>query len=963
MFRKHYIFWLIFLVFFSFYFLRVPRAEAYGNGFDYSRSVTIDHTKVPNTDLSNFPVLVSGTYSYLATEANGGKVKNASGYDVGFYTNPNCSTGKMNWQTENYNAVTGEVIYWVKVPTVSHSVDTVFYVCYSNQSISTDQSSATSVWDSNYKTVYHFGTNAMSTTDSTSNARTLTNSNVASTTGQIGGAASFNGTNAEFTSPVPKPSLPITFQFWVYTADTTPQGIFDTAPGTGHVLRNVDVNGTIGDNFEFDWWGTPNATTTVSVNTWTKYDVVYSYSSARSLAVYKNGVLNNSGTGINDSTVAWTTFHIGSVNKDYPPVYWYNGKLDEFRISSTARSADWLATEYNNQSSPSTFYSLGTESSADITAPTITSVSSDKIDGSYKAGEIIDIDVTFSEAVTSTGNVTITLETGDTDRTCTFTVSNSSTGTCNYTVQAGDTSSDLTVYLISGTIADQSANPMSNFTPTTNLAANKELVIDTTPPETPLADPEAGTYSSVQSVSLSSASSSAIFYTTNGEDPTTSSTLYSSAISVSESTTIKALAVDEADNQSSVLTAEYVIILDSDDPILSNIRVYTSEEGAIITWNTNENASALINYGLTSSTTESTEETDTSPRDTTHSVTISGLASCARYYYKLESKDSYSNTGYSSTGIFKTTDCTGDSTITATGQETINVESGGEISESNITLVVPTNVSSTTNSLTFQINTLDSEAFFEEAQTPAGYSKLNNNIYSLKALIDASTTVTTFDEPIEITLDYEDSDILGINESTLWIYRYDGSNWHALNNCVVNQTSNTVTCDTTSFSDFGLFGEEVEEEEEPEVTSSRGTGTTVEGRIKNLLAIGKIREAEELQKQYSKPITIDIASTTITNQMATTSKFVFTQTLRPQMIHGEVKELQKFLNQNGYILTLSGLGSPGQESEYFGTLTQLALIKFQEANFDSILKPLNLAKGTGIFGEATRTFVNNLLKQ
>ena len=73
-------------------------------------------------------------------------------------------------------------------------------------------------------------------------------------------------------------------------------------------------------------------------------------------------------------------------------------------------------------------------SSADTTPPTITSVFSNKDDGTYGVGEVIDIDVTFSEAVS--GIATITLETGDNDRTCEITVSNSTTATCNYTVQA-----------------------------------------------------------------------------------------------------------------------------------------------------------------------------------------------------------------------------------------------------------------------------------------------------------------------------------------------------------------------------------------------------------------------------------------------------------------------------------------------------------------------------------------------
>jgi hypothetical protein len=38
-----------------------------------------------------------------------------------------------------------------------------------------------------------------------------------------------------------------------------------------------------------------------------------------------------------------------------------NGSLDEFRVSNIARSADWIKTEYNNQSSPGTFHSLGGE--------------------------------------------------------------------------------------------------------------------------------------------------------------------------------------------------------------------------------------------------------------------------------------------------------------------------------------------------------------------------------------------------------------------------------------------------------------------------------------------------------------------------------------------------------------------------------------------------------------------------
>lgn len=78
---------------------------------------------------------------------------------------------------------------------------------------------------------------------------------------------------------------------------------------------------------------------------------------------------------------------------------------------------------------------------------------------------------------------------------------------------------------------------------------------------TPTFSPAAGTYTSAQNVTISSATEGAtIYYTTNGSDPTTSSSTYSSAISVSSSTTIKAMAVKDGYDNSAVATAAYTIV-------------------------------------------------------------------------------------------------------------------------------------------------------------------------------------------------------------------------------------------------------------------------------------------------------------------------------------------------------------------------------------------------------------------
>jgi len=119
----------------------------------------------------------------------------------------------------------------------------------------------------------------------------------------------------------------------------------------------------------------------------------------------------------------------------------------------------------------------------DGTVPTISNYNSNKADGSYKAGVVIDVDVTFSEAVTTASPITLTLDSGGT---CVIaSVSNSSTATCDYTVGAGHTSADLTVsnFSAAGAVVDQSGNIMVSFTPTgNNLAANKAFIIDTTAP-------------------------------------------------------------------------------------------------------------------------------------------------------------------------------------------------------------------------------------------------------------------------------------------------------------------------------------------------------------------------------------------------------------------------------------------------------------------------------------------------
>lgn len=94
-------------------------------------------------------------------------------------------------------------------------------------------------------------------------------------------------------------------------------------------------------------------------------------------------------------------------------------------------------------------------------------------------------------------------------------------------------------------------------------------------------------------------------------------------------------------------------------------------------------------------------------------------------------------------------------------------------------------------------------------------------------------------------------------------------------------------------------------------------------------------------------------------QVAFTGKF--TRDLTVGDVGEDVNSLQKFLNDNGFVLSLSGAGSPGNETMFFGNRTKDSLRKYQEAYAEFILAPLGLTEGTGYFGGLSRSYINALL--
>lgn len=328
--------------------------------FSYYRSITVNHLKVSTSDQSNFPVLVSGTYSYLATEANGGKVKNANGYDIGFYSNTDCSTGKLDWETSKYTATTGEVIYWVRIPTLSSTVDTVFYLCYADAGISTDQSNKTGVYDANYKGVWHLSDGTtLTATDSTSNADNGTITGATATTGPtyLDGAANFadNTQYIQVTGRTFANAQPATISCWVYVASLAAKTIIggsNNALGSMLGIRLDSTGHVYGTRTGFSDF--TKSTGTITAGVWNS--IAFVWDGSGNITYYINGA--NAGTATTTQNPTQPTDLFGKTNSYTEPLV---GKLDEVRFSFTNRSAGWIATEYNSESDPTTFYTVGTE--------------------------------------------------------------------------------------------------------------------------------------------------------------------------------------------------------------------------------------------------------------------------------------------------------------------------------------------------------------------------------------------------------------------------------------------------------------------------------------------------------------------------------------------------------------------------------------------------------------------------
>ncbi|MDO8512468.1 MAG: DUF2341 domain-containing protein [bacterium] len=335
-------------------------------GWSYRKQLTVSSTVVSTSDQTNFPLLI-----YFATDANIAANAQSTGNDIVITSSD--GTTKLSHEIEKYTSATGELWVWVKIPTLSVSTNTTLYLYYGNTSAASQQDAA-NVWDANYKGVWHLKENAANTTvsESTSNANTGTaqqNTSALTTTGKADGALTFNGTSDYLSTLSGMSYTSMTYTGWFK---------FVSFPGAWPGLWQRGAQG--GNNFQ--WLYIDSGTNTLqlqwsdgsvgsvigtsSAQTWLDggwhYIAVSVDSVAKTIRMYNNNnnILDGSFSQ-NNQTISGIPGYISSYQTNPGGNYSFTGTLDEVRISSTARSATWIATEYNNQSSPATYQTLGSQ--------------------------------------------------------------------------------------------------------------------------------------------------------------------------------------------------------------------------------------------------------------------------------------------------------------------------------------------------------------------------------------------------------------------------------------------------------------------------------------------------------------------------------------------------------------------------------------------------------------------------
>jgi len=325
------------------------------------RAIELEAGQVSGGPHTDFPLLFSLSEPWLRDVAHGGDVALADGLDI--YFTADRSTVLMH-EVESYDAVAGTLAAWVKIPALTAA--TTLYLHYGDAGAASSSSSP-GVW-SGYELVLHMDTTLE---DATAKSTAFTDMTSGVVAARFGSGRTFDGVDDAIIAGSSAAIDDVfvsggTADAWFY-ADSYGEMTFGRLFDKGHVAGwSLAVNNTTAsasfsfvhgtESASFGEWVGPGLA--VGLGAWHHAAVVFNSSTpATAPVVYIDGVLQTASAIVTpgamaDSDAALDLYIGNRAAGDRT----FDGVLDEMRISSQPRSASWLATQYRNQSNPTSFY-------------------------------------------------------------------------------------------------------------------------------------------------------------------------------------------------------------------------------------------------------------------------------------------------------------------------------------------------------------------------------------------------------------------------------------------------------------------------------------------------------------------------------------------------------------------------------------------------------------------------------
>ena len=393
---------------------KVAQQNWYNDSWEFRKNITLSLNTATgvDSDLTDFPALVS------LTDLDITKTAETDAVDIIFTAND--GTTKLAHEIERYDSSTGEVVAWVRIPTISASSTTDIYIYYNGLD---ETNTYATVWDDDYRMVLHMNQSATGSKSIGLFSDVTDNTNDA-TAGGDGVQVSYNsgrepvrsegqiGYGQHFRGPQQTGSNQGSGEFlWVHNVNNWPSrdatielwvGDLTASPGNGSDRNDLfsyckasNSSSAVWENHWSLWQAKKvkmkvktqfyvsssanvESDNTASFTDWNHIMAVYNLKDADgttgSSKLYINGELIMSSSrsaslnhvinsNANNAVAIGADIDSSSGSKVKCNVVnnELKGKVDEFRISDGMRSASWAAASYFNQGDPDTYTTLDVE--------------------------------------------------------------------------------------------------------------------------------------------------------------------------------------------------------------------------------------------------------------------------------------------------------------------------------------------------------------------------------------------------------------------------------------------------------------------------------------------------------------------------------------------------------------------------------------------------------------------------